>query len=111
MEQRLDKIRLVPDRVGAAEHGEVRLLGERCERIDVEHAPDALDELVRVLRDREQRDAARIVHILIEHTGHAGGLERRGERPRVVTVAEDQQLHEQSIVRSLRNAVPVPTLF
>src|SRR5436190_1777237 len=61
--------------------------------------------------ERQQRDAARIVDVFIEHTRHARACERVGQRARIVASSERQQLHEQPLIGSLRLSVPDAALF
>ena len=60
---------------------------------------------VGILAERQQRDAARIVHVLVEHARDRRPRERVGERRRVGAAAEREQLHEQPVVGSLRLSV------
>ena len=79
---------------------------ERAERRTVQHRPHAIEEVRRILAERQQRDAARIVDVLVERAGDAGARERRlGQRPRRVAAAERQKLHEQAAIAALRLAV------
>lgn len=111
VQQRLVQIGLVANGVGAAKHGVFVLLFERGERLDVQQPAQAVDELVGVLRHREEPDAIRVVHILIEDAGDARGLERMRQRARVLAGAEHEQLHEQAIVRALGHAGLVAAFF
>ena len=105
VEQRFCQIRLVADRVGPAEHRVFRLLGQRRERRRVQQRAQRLEKDRRVAAERQQRDTARIVDVLVEHRVEPAACHGCGERGRIGAAAEREQLHEQPIVRSLRLSV------
>jgi hypothetical protein len=61
--------------------------------------------------ERQQPDAARIVQVLVEHTGNPGRFQRADERPRALTPAEGKELHEQPLVQPLLLALPDAALL
>ena len=66
MEKNVGEIRLVSERIGPAEHRQMRFLDQRGEWRGIQEDPDAIDEPFRILAERDEGDAARIVHVFVE---------------------------------------------
>ena len=67
LEERVEQIRLVAERVRAADHRVLGLLHERRKRRSIQQRPDAIEEESGILAEREQGDAARVVHVFVQH--------------------------------------------
>jgi hypothetical protein len=110
IEQPKTQVGLEAGAVRAAEHGEIRAqLETRSER--GEHRAHLGHEVERFLAEREQAEAERIVHVLVNHGADLGRAQRFSEladrpvRPGFPRAAEHQKLHEEPAVEELRLAL------
>src|SRR5262249_38494716 len=69
------------------------------------------DERLGRLGQREQRDAGRIVHVLVQDRCETARLELRDERGRVRSTAERVKLHVQAPIEPRRLAVRPPPVL
>ena len=107
MNKRVLEIRLVADRVRAAEHVELGLVRELRERPAVEQGAQRRHEVVRILGRDDQADALRVVRVDIQRTFHAVLGECGDCGLRVGAAAERGEFHEQAPVeRDLLAAAP-----
>ena len=111
MEQDVDEVRLVAERICASQHRVFGLLHQGTKRRPVEDRPDAIQKEVRILAERQQRDAARIVHVFVEHAADAGVADGVDEPLAVFAAAEREELHEEPRVAALRLPVLHPALL
>ena len=105
LDERLLEVLLVPDRVRAAEHRELGLRLELGERRRLQERAVLGDERLRRLAQREQRDAGRIVHVLVEHAATPAASSADDQRSGVPRTAVRVELHEEPAVERRRLAV------
>ena len=111
LDQRLDEVGLVPDRVRAAEHRVLGLRRELRERRLPEERAEVGHDRVGALAEDQQRDAGRVVDVLVQNGRQARLLERLGERRRVGCPPEGEQLHEEAPIGGDHLAARAPTLL
>jgi hypothetical protein len=102
MQEDVDEIRLVTERVRPAEHGVFGLLLEAGERAGVDEWSDAIDEKRRILIECKEPSTARIVDIFVQHAGDFCFRQRGGERTHIGAAAKAEKLHEEPRIRALR---------
>ena len=105
LDERLVEILLVPERVRAPQHGQLRLRPQLAEGSGSEQRPGGGDERVRALAQRQDRDTFRIVHVLVEDGVDLGRGQRITQRGAVARAAKRIELHVEPAVE--RGRLPV----
>ena len=111
VDERLDEVGLVSDRVRAAEHRVLGLRHELRERCLPEKRADVGEDRVGALAEHQQRDAGRIVDVLVQNRGELSVLECLREHGRVGCSSEREQLHEQPPIGGDQLAVSTAPLL